>query len=162
MGGLAGLFLHSSAPSVSITNRPALHGEALTAVSWNIAAINNNPFEYWVEMSDPAYNKLMAGSQRFIDNPGHRDVEVRDVFTDAMFEQLKLLMLAKGWHGVAETEAIWRSSLSRRRIVSSFLKDKSIGKAFDLDARSNDEHNTAAATAGYQGARADTVYRPAN
>ena len=165
LGGLAGLLLRRSAPSVAVANRPALHGEPLTAVSWNIAAINNNPFEYWVEMSDPAYNKLMAGSQRFVDNPGHRDVEVRDVFTDSMFQELKRLMLAKGWRGVAETEGIWRSSLSGKRIVSGFLKDKSIGKK-RLTSMPDRMTNTVrlpplpGSTATTQGVGGSTVYRP--
>jgi hypothetical protein len=47
--------------------------------TWNIAAVNLNPFEYWVTHSDPGYNQLMEGVQvRFMcenvvlfDNTGH-------------------------------------------------------------------------------------------
>jgi hypothetical protein len=47
--------------------------------TWNIAAVNNNPFEYWVTHSDPAYNHLMEGVQVcfmcenvvLFDNTGH-------------------------------------------------------------------------------------------
>ena len=43
--------------------------------TWNIASVNNNPFEYWVSHPDPAYNELMEGVQDFIDNPGQRSVD---------------------------------------------------------------------------------------
>ena len=33
----------------------------LKTVTWNIAAINNNPFEYWNTYPDPEYAKLMNG-----------------------------------------------------------------------------------------------------
>ena len=35
----------------------------LKLVTWNIAAINNNPFEYWITHEDAAYNKLMVDVQ---------------------------------------------------------------------------------------------------
>ena len=38
--------------------------------TWNIAAINNNPFEYWITHDDADYNALMEGVQSFIDEPG--------------------------------------------------------------------------------------------
>jgi len=38
--------------------------------TWNIAAINNNPFEYWITHDDADYNALMEGVQSFIDQPG--------------------------------------------------------------------------------------------
>ena len=40
--------------------------------TWNIAAINNNPFEYWITHDDADYNALMEGVQSFIDQPGER------------------------------------------------------------------------------------------
>ena len=57
--------------------------EPLTALSWNMAAINNNPFEYWITHDDADYNALMEGVQSFIDQPGERDVPVSQVFTPA-------------------------------------------------------------------------------
>lgn len=51
----------------------------LTVASWNIAAINNNPFEYWITHNDAAYNKLMTDVQNFIDAPGTKDVPVNTV-----------------------------------------------------------------------------------
>jgi len=43
--------------------------------TWNIAAINNNPFEYWITHDDADYNALMEGVQSFIDQPGERDLD---------------------------------------------------------------------------------------
>ena len=42
----------------------------LRVATWNIAAINNNPFEYWITHDDADYNVLMEGVQSFIDQPG--------------------------------------------------------------------------------------------
>jgi hypothetical protein len=42
----------------------------LNAITWNMAAINNNPFEYWITTEDAAYNKLMEDVSEFINNPG--------------------------------------------------------------------------------------------
>jgi len=108
----------------------ALGAAPLTAVSWNIAAINNNPFEYWVEIADPGYNELMANAQRFVDTPGAKDVRVDEVFTDAMFAELRAAMgaMQPAWTGVDEVAEIWATELSQRKIVSGFLKDKGIGK----------------------------------
>ena len=63
--------------------------KALTVATWNIAAINNNPFEYWIHSEDESYNKLMADVQAFISEPGDKDVRVKEVFTDAMWDELK-------------------------------------------------------------------------
>jgi hypothetical protein len=35
-------------------------GRVLRVMTWNVAAVNNNPFEYFVTHDDPAYNRLMA------------------------------------------------------------------------------------------------------
>eukprot|EP00928_Gymnodinium_smaydae_P013467 TRINITY_DN14908_c0_g2_i1.p1 TRINITY_DN14908_c0_g2~~TRINITY_DN14908_c0_g2_i1.p1 ORF type:complete len:530 (+),score=123.04 TRINITY_DN14908_c0_g2_i1:136-1725(+) len=100
----------------------------LTCVTWNVAAINNNPFEYWVTHDDEAYGRLMEDVQQFIDAPtAEQDAEVGTVFTDALFEELAEAMLAEGWQGVEETRQLWRADYSKRRIISGFLKDKQIG-----------------------------------
>merc|ERR1719331_3531011 len=57
----------------------------LHLVTWNIAAINNNPFEYWITHEDADYNKLMVDVQEFISSPGERDVAVARVFTPEMW-----------------------------------------------------------------------------
>ena len=48
----------------------ALDESKLKTATWNIAAVNNNPFEYWITHEDDAYNKLMEDVQSFIDQPG--------------------------------------------------------------------------------------------
>ena len=48
----------------------ALDESKLKTATWNIAAVNNNPFEYWVTHEDAAYNTLMQGVESFIDQPG--------------------------------------------------------------------------------------------
>jgi hypothetical protein len=78
----------------------------LQLVTWNIAAINNNPFEYWITHKDEDYNKLMVDVQEFISSPGERDVPVKQVFTPAMWADLKQLMAARGWAGLDEVESL--------------------------------------------------------
>jgi hypothetical protein len=111
---------------------PALLGggkppPTLTVTSWNIAAVNNNPFEYYLTHPDAAYEKLMADVERFIEAPGADDVAVSEVFTDAMFAELAETMDGLGWHGVDAVTSIWRTDLSRRTVVAGFLKDKELG-----------------------------------
>uniref|UniRef100_A0A7S0EEX2 Endonuclease/exonuclease/phosphatase domain-containing protein n=1 Tax=Phaeocystis antarctica TaxID=33657 RepID=A0A7S0EEX2_9EUKA len=100
----------------------------LRVATWNIAAINNNPFEYWITHDDADYNALMEGVQSFIDQPGERDVPVSEVFTPAMWAELKALMTTQGWGGVEETEAMWQASFGQRKIISGFMKDRSLGE----------------------------------
>ena len=35
----------------------------INVATWNVAAINNNPFEYWITHSDEEYNALMEAVQ---------------------------------------------------------------------------------------------------
>lgn len=105
----------------------ALRNE-LVCVTWNVAAINNNPFEYWVTHDNAAYLQLMEEVQTFIDKPTEeQDLEVGGVFSDTLFEELAEAMVAEGWSGVDETRQLWKSDFSRRGIVRGFLKDKQIG-----------------------------------
>ena len=53
----------------------------LEALTWNMAAINNNPFEYWITAEDASYNQLMKDVSAFIQTPGAADVAVHTVFT---------------------------------------------------------------------------------
>lgn len=102
-------------------------GAELRCATWNIAAVNNNPFEYWVTHSDEGYNTLMGDVESFIVDPGARDVPVSVVFTPAMWTELRALMSAQGWEGLDEVEARWHSDFSQRRIISGFMKDKGLG-----------------------------------
>ena len=45
-------------------------GRRLSVTTWNIAAINNNPFEYWITTKEnPAYEKLMIDIENFLEKP---------------------------------------------------------------------------------------------
>ena len=105
----------------------ALDESKLKTATWNIAAVNNNPFEYWVTHEDKAYNTLMQDVESFIDQPGERDVTVTEVFTPAMWAELKALMTTQGWD-VAATEELWASDFAGRKIISGFMKDKELGE----------------------------------
>lgn len=100
----------------------------IIAVTWNIAAINNNPFEYWITHDDKDYNKLMVDVQEFIASPGDRDVQVSEVFTASMWSELKAEMSERGWSGLDEVEARWTNDFSKRKIISGFMKDKALGE----------------------------------
>jgi len=115
-----GIVLHGS---LSEAASPA----TLRLATWNIAAINNNPFEYWITHSDPDYNTLMADVQAFVDAPAERDVPVEEVFSESRWQELKALMAAEGWD-VDGTEARWHEDFRSRKIISGFLKDRSIGE----------------------------------
>lgn len=102
--------------------------KTVRALTWNMAAINNNPFEYWITNTDPKYNALMAGVSEFIKNPSEKDVTVGEVFTDDMFSELEALMRAADWKYVDETKVKWLAEFKGRRIISQFIKDDLIGK----------------------------------
>ena len=100
---------------------------SLKVVSWNIAAINNNPFEYWITHEDEAYNKLMLDVQEFIESPGEKDVTVSEVFTSEMWAELKALLLAEKWDADA-VEKLWLEDFSKRKIIAGFMKDTRLGE----------------------------------
>lgn len=128
--GLVMVFVMWRGNGVYSPSRPRPAGKAgptLKLATWNIAAINNNPFEYWITHDDAAYNKLMLDVQEFIDSPGARDVSVSDVFTEDMFSSLKASMSEMGWEGIDETTELWNSDFKQRKIVSQFMKDKTLG-----------------------------------
>mmetsp|Transcript_18646 Transcript_18646/g.58287 ORF Transcript_18646/g.58287 Transcript_18646/m.58287 type:complete len:571 (-) Transcript_18646:45-1757(-) len=107
---------------------PRADPNALSVATWNVAAINNNPFEYWITHDDKAYNELMADVQAFVSEPGSRDVPVSEVFTDAMWGELEAAMTGAGWAGVPDVAAIWNGDFRNRKIVTEFLKDGTLGK----------------------------------
>lgn len=101
---------------------------ALKCMTWNIAAVNNNPFEYWITHPDAQYNNLMLGVQEFIDEPGDRDVPVSEVFTPTMMAELSELMSGCGWgDGVAATAEAYANDFSSRPIISGFLQNAELG-----------------------------------
>lgn len=104
--------------------------------TWNIAAINNNPFEYWITntndngviIPDPVYDGLMQKVSNFIENPGSSDVAIHEVFTEDMYNSLEKLMQDAGWSGLTETRELWNNDYKNRKIMSEFIKDSKLGK----------------------------------
>mmetsp|Transcript_8082 Transcript_8082/g.17509 ORF Transcript_8082/g.17509 Transcript_8082/m.17509 type:complete len:534 (-) Transcript_8082:158-1759(-) len=99
----------------------------LKVATWNIAAVNNNPFEYWVTHDSAEYDKLMSDVETFLENPGANDIPIEHIFTDAHWSELASLLRAE-FDGVDEVEKCWNDDLKHKKIVSGFLKDKMIGK----------------------------------
>lgn len=123
--GLTYMFLRRGAPIGGRYRSPA---PALRVATWNVAAINNNPFEYWITHDDVNYNTLMQGVQGFVDVPGAKDVQVDAVFTQGMFDDLKDQMSKLGWSGIDRVESAWENDFKKRKIISEFIKDSKIGK----------------------------------
>ena len=103
------------------------HTDLLLTATWNIAAINNNPLEYWTTYDALAYKQLMDDMETLIEDPAIRDVPLEQVLPADVFDELIALMAALNWEGVDEVVKLWNSDLKQRPIVSGFLKDKAIG-----------------------------------
>mmetsp|Transcript_136771 Transcript_136771/g.272792 ORF Transcript_136771/g.272792 Transcript_136771/m.272792 type:complete len:672 (+) Transcript_136771:92-2107(+) len=105
----------------------------ITAVTWNISAINNNPFEYWITHTDKRYAELMEAFEQAVDKPelpindAEVDVLVSEVLTEALYGELRTLMATEGWSGLEVVDQMWHEDFSKRKIVSGFLKDKTLG-----------------------------------
>jgi len=106
-------------------NKMAVSKRKLQVSTWNVAAINNNPFEYWITYDEnPAYEEIMTNIEAFLEKPGDKDVPVSAVFTQEMFAQLEKRMDAVGWDSV---KSYWDSDFKNRKIVSGFMKDTLLG-----------------------------------
>ena len=96
----------------------------LQIASWNIAAINNNPFEYWITYDENEnYEKIMSDIEAFLEEPGEKDVPVSTVFTPDMFSQLDKRMVDVGWESVS---SYYESDFMQRKIVSGFMKVRNL------------------------------------
>ena len=101
--------------------------EVCNVVTWNIAAINNNPFEYWITHPDPEYNALMKNVQEFIDNPGAMDIKLEEICGNDIISELMEAMREQNLQGVEEVEGMWKQTYSQKKGIQEFLLDKSIG-----------------------------------
>eukprot|EP01060_Flectonema_neradi_P010847 TRINITY_DN1792_c2_g1_i1.p1 TRINITY_DN1792_c2_g1~~TRINITY_DN1792_c2_g1_i1.p1 ORF type:complete len:545 (+),score=84.15 TRINITY_DN1792_c2_g1_i1:162-1637(+) len=96
--------------------------------TWNVAAINNNPFEYWIQGSK-GHSQLLRKVGEAVKSPGSNfDILLEELFTPAMAQQLFDEMRESNWKGIPEVESRWTNDLSKRTAVSGFLKDAEIGK----------------------------------
>lgn len=100
---------------------------SLQVCSWNVAAINNNPLEYWTTYDAPAYKILMEAVEDLIEAPGDRDVPLGSFFSTAAVDEMATRMASLGWEGVDEVRALWLSDYSTRPMISGFLKDTTLG-----------------------------------
>ena len=100
--------------------------------TWNVAAINNNPLEYWVSWDDgdDSYKKLMMGVESIMDTPGDSDLTLESVFPAAACKELFEVMRELKLDGVDEVATIWEEDLMKRRMVTDFLKDKDLRREF--------------------------------
>jgi len=97
----------------------------LSVTTWNIAAINNNPFEYWITYDqNDQYQQIMERIEKFIEQPGEKDIPVQEVFTETMFTELETQMDTIGWDNV---RSHWKD-YKNRKIISEFMKDTTLGK----------------------------------
>jgi len=107
-----------------LANMAALNRK-LQISTWNIAAINNNPFEYWITYDEnPNYEKIMTNIEGFLEQPGSKDVPVSEVFTEEMFAELEKRMDGVGWDNV---RSYWDKDFKNRKIISGFMKDPLLG-----------------------------------
>ena len=107
-------------------NSSSLRSLVLHTASWNIAAINNNPFEYWITNPNSKYEKLMVGIQSFIQNPAN-DIPLKNIFTDEMFRELCAEMKSQGISGCEEFSRFWTEEFRSKFAITGFLKDKTLG-----------------------------------
>eukprot|EP01032_Pedospumella_encystans_P014799 gene14799-16970_t len=127
-GLLATRFSDTAASSESGLTSARTGAKRINALTWNVAAINNNPFEYWITNEDPKYNALMKNVSAFIENPADQDILVEKIFSDEMFEELAEKMTSVGWTGVDEVRKYWQTDFKLRKIISGFVKDGMLGK----------------------------------
>jgi len=97
----------------------------LSITTWNIAAINNNPFEYWITYDeDPNYQTIMEHIENFLENPGDKDIPVKEVFNEKLFTELEKRMDEVGWDNV---RSYWENDYKDRKIISGFMQDPTLG-----------------------------------
>jgi hypothetical protein len=99
----------------------------LNVATWNVAGINNNPFEYWVTYPDPAYNNFMQGVERIISNVSE-DVFVNKIFTDCMFSELMEELEVQKIPKLNLLTELWENDYRNRYAIHGYLKDKIIGE----------------------------------
>ena len=135
-----------ASPSINDTEstdieRATSQNRLLRAATWNMAAINNNPFEYWVTYEGDegeAYMELMEKVSTLLDRGPNDDELVTEVFSREMFDELLQSIveaqLVKDDENNSEQEVLdqvreyWTNDLSKRTIVDGFLKDATLGK----------------------------------
>lgn len=141
------VYFPSLSTSESTFKRDSHGRKIIKASTWNVAAINNNPFEYWITVEDheekksfkssssssnniPGYNKLLSTVSNFIkETKEEDDVPLHKIFTEKMYNELEQLIQQKtNWKGLNETRHLWNEEYSQRKYISQYIKDNLIGK----------------------------------
>ena len=66
----------------------------------------------------------MVDVENFINNPGEKDVQVSEVFTQSMFDKLDKRLTDVNWKSM---RTYWENDYSKRKIIDGFLKDDTLG-----------------------------------
>jgi hypothetical protein len=101
----------------------------IKVASWNIAAPNNNPFEFWSSHNSGDYDDLMVAVQKCMDTPpSDLDVPLVEVFPQFMYTEVRKEMELAGADSLEMLDEAWESNLKSRKAISEFLKDTSLGE----------------------------------
>ena len=73
------------------------------------------------------YNGRQIAIEKFLEDPGDKDIKVNQVFTDSMFDELEKDMDSAGWDKEHRVRKFWTEDFRNRKIVSGFLKDPVLG-----------------------------------
>ena len=91
-----------------------------------MAAINNNPFEFWVHCPDEQYNEFMNRVEDIMQTTD-KDFNIIDIFTDERFNDLEEEMCRAGVEGSLALRKFWISEYRGRTAIGGFLKDRDLG-----------------------------------
>lgn len=112
----------------------AVDAHKIKVLTWNLAAINNNPFEYWLTLpNEPKYDLLMNSVEKFIlSTKPNKDQPIGKIFPVEYFDQLMTKLQAKlptvTTEQVNAVRKMYVNDFSQRAMVTTFLKDAQIGK----------------------------------
>lgn len=135
IGILFALFVYATSKSFDFNHNEKISAvgvkdENLKVSTWNVASINNNPFEYWIEVDEKSkylYNTLMDKMQETIESPGDVDKNLREIFPQEYFDRLITEMNNAGLDNIDWVIKQWNENYKDRKIVSGFLKDPELG-----------------------------------
>ena len=134
----------ANAADTTTTCPPPLN--KLSTMSWNLAAINNNPFEYHMgdgtgttttttttttSQVSTSHNQLMSEVANFLTKKNNNDPYLSDLFPPYMVEDL-LRRMESSLHydnrQVNVVRQLWYQDYSKRRSISNFIHDVDLGK----------------------------------
>ena len=112
------------------TQQQCLFPAKLSTLSWNLAAINQNPFEYHIGQASNNHTLLMEKVARFVQVMPH-DLPLSDIFSPTMFQELIHKMKDSQHYDTRQIQVVismWKTDYSKRLSISQFLKDIDLGK----------------------------------